>query len=800
MRKKNIFLKFTFIFFISLIGCNNNDAADEGGFLEKGVALFEQGEFDKARLEIKNAIKKNPGAAEPYYYLALLNEKGRKFKAMKSNLIKAIKLDPEHIKSRLKLGKVYLLFNELDDASKEVDYVLIKEPGHLDALSLNASILVRQEKFKEALAIIDGILEKDANHVDALSLKIVLLMKEEAFDEALAILSPAIQNDEKNITLHLLKTQLDSKKNDTNALIEDYEKLIEFKPDDIYIKYALAKVYIKSNKGEKAEEILRKLVQDNPDLIDAKLGLLEYLYKIDVNKATDQLNIYIEEYKNDYAVLIKFSNWLIAKKRTERALEILNTAVTQDDINQQDKATINLILSKIELSNRRFDNGLAYIEKIIKEDASNFDAKLLKAEVFFAIGNYEAASQLVEEILLQQPNMDKALSLLGNIELIHGNMDKANANFNEALKLNPANLVALKFLVARATSEEHIDYGIEILERALRLSPAKLTILIKLIELNIDEKNWDKANKYIDIIKQLKNGSLYAQYYSGRIFQRQNKNKEAVVIYKEILTNYPGLKDALVGMAESYSALNQQSKMHKYLDGVIESHPNIIYPYILKSQLLSLDKQNSKAVTLLNNAIQIHEIKHASLFIELARQYAILGKKDDEYKTYVEALNYSSGNIKVLLLLASFYEKNNELDKAVEQYDKVLQINPEQKIAKNNLASIIIDHYGKPEDIEKAVQLTETFKQSNQAYFLDTYGWAQLKNGDINKALSIFKKVVLLDPDVPVFRYHLAVAYYTQGDTFSAVSELKQALYLGKGKVIPEKVLIEELLAKIENN
>ena len=898
MCKKNFFLKLTFIFLISIVGCNNNDDADKGGFFEKGVALFERGEFKKAKLEIKNAIKKNPGIAEPYYYLALLDEKERKFKAMKSNLIKAIELDPEHTKARLKLSKIYLLFNELDEALEEVNYVLIgcglrlmsvsndteqqkrilefqkefvsqnkecttlivhstiapdewtiagfndegifkralindpgselsvelkkepankskiielaasklgrtiliKEPDQLDALSINASILIRQEKTKEALAIIDSVLQKDANHIDALSLKIVLLMKEEAFDEALAILSPAIQNDGKNITLYLLKTQLDTKRDDTNALIDDYEKLVEFKPDDIYIKYALAKVYLKSNQRQKAEEILRKLVHDNSELIDAKLALLDFLYTTDVNKAEKQLNIFIEEYNNKHTVLIKFSNWLIGKGRADRAVEILNTVVIKDDISKQDKAKINLILSKIEISNKRFENGLTYIEKILKEDSSNFDAKLLKAEVLFANENYGVASKLLEEILWQKPDMDLALSLFGRIDLILGDWDKADANFKEALKINPANLVALKFIVSKAISENHVDYGIEILERALRFSPAKVTLLIKLIELNIDEQNWDIANKYIDIIKQQKNGGLYAQYFKARVLQKQNKNKQAIVIYKEILENYPGLKDALVGMAESYSALNQQSQMKQYLDGVIQNNPNIIFPYILKSQLLSLEKQNSEAIKLLNSALKTQEIKHPSLYIELARQHTVLGEKDAEYQTYIEALNYNSEDIKLLLLLASFHEKKKEFDKAVEQYDKVLLINPRQNIAKNNLATILIDHYGKPEDIDKAVQLTITFKQSKQPYFLDTYAWAQLKNGRINKALPIFKKVALLAPDVPVFRYHLAVAYNSLGDTMSAVSELKQALYLGKEKVTPEKVLIEELLAEIKSN
>ena len=799
MRKKNGFFKIIFIFCISIAGCNNQDAG-KADFFEKGVALYEQGKFNKAKLEIKNAIKKHPKMAEAYYYLALLNEKESKFKAMKSNLIKTVKLDSLNTKARVKLAKVYLLFNELDEALKEVDQVLMKDPDQLDALALNASVLIKQQKIKEALAIIDGILQKNANHIDALSLKTALLIKEQSFDEALAIITPAIQNNEENISLRLLKTQIDSKRNDDNAVIEDYKKLVELKPDDIRIKYALVNAYIKSNKNKDAEDLLRNLVQDNHDLIEAKLVLLDFLYSKGADKAEKQLNIFVDEYTNNYKVLIKFSNWLISKGRDVRATEILNTVLTKEDISQKDKTTGNLILAKIEISKKRFNNGLTYIENILKVDAENPDAKLLKSKVFFANKNYDTASKLLEEILWQKPDMDQALSLLGSIDLIRGDLDKADANFKEALKRNPANLVALKFIVAKAVNEEHVDYGIELLQRALRFSPAKVGLLIKLIELNINEQNWDAANKYIEIIRQQKNGGLYAQFFRARVFQKQNENEKAIAVYKEILQNYPGFKDALAGMSESYLALKQQAKMMAYLDSVIQNQPNLIFPYILKSQLLAFDKKHLKAVKLLNTALKSQEIPDVSLFIELARQYALLGKEEAEYQTYIEAINHHSEAIKLRLHLASFHEKKNEFDRAVEQYDKILLINPGHNIAKNNLATILIDHYGKSEDIDKAVQLTKTFKQSRQPYFLDTYGWAQLTKGNIDKALPIFKKVILLAPDVPVFRYHLAVAFNTLGDSMSAVSELKQALNLGKVKEIPEKVLIEELLTKIENN
>ncbi|MBN2640786.1 MAG: tetratricopeptide repeat protein, partial [Victivallales bacterium] len=140
--KFNIRLVLISIFPMILAGCSSpeEEAKDRQA---KGVELYDQGEFAKAELELKNAIQQDNNAADSYYYLALLNEKGRNFKAMKENLTQAVKLTPDNIDARLKLGKVLLLFDDKEGALSQVDEILKIDPAHLDALALKAAVLVR---------------------------------------------------------------------------------------------------------------------------------------------------------------------------------------------------------------------------------------------------------------------------------------------------------------------------------------------------------------------------------------------------------------------------------------------------------------------------------------------------------------------------------------------------------------------------------------------------------------------------------------------------------------------------------
>jgi tetratricopeptide (TPR) repeat protein len=99
------------------------------------------------------------------------------------------------------------------------------------------------------------------------------------------------------------------------------------------------------------------------------------------------------------------------------------------------------------------------------------------------------------------------------------------------------------------------------------------------------------------------------------------------------------------------------------------------------------------------------------------------------------------------------------------------------------------------------VQLTEKFKDSDQNFYKDTYAWALIKQGSVNEGIRILNQIIAISPDVPVFRYHLGIAHYENGNSSSAINDIKQALELEKkygnfsDKKEAEK-LLEEIVAK----
>lgn len=793
-------IKFLVVFCLVIVSACDMEERSKGDYLKKGIELFDEGEFKASHLEIKNAIKEDPKSSNAYYYLALINEKDKKFKAMRQNLIDAVKYDPNHISAGIKLSKVYLLFNEIDLALLEVDRVIQLSPDNLDGYSIKASLLIRQKKENEALVIIDDILNKNSAHIGAITLKTVLLIKNESYDQALEILNQALEKDGDDVSLQLLKIQINSKLNDIDAVILGYKTLIELKPDNVQIKNTLAKVYIKANKTQEAEDLLRNIVKNNTDSFAAKINLLDFLYLSNRNKAIEEADLLVASSQSDYSTKIKYSKWFVGKNNLDKAKDILNELVQNSSAKTKDRHDAGLLLARLSFVKNNYNESNKYIADILAEDANNVEVRLLKVAIYKVEEKYQDAIKLLEEILWQHPRNDSAMSAMGEINVIQGDVSKAYENYKNALKLNPKNLSALNYIVNKEVSEQHTDYAIELLETTLRYLPSQLSLLTKLVELNSSVGNFDSANKYVEKIRRHRNGALLAQFLNGKVLHKQKKFNEAIVVYRELLEVAPSLNDALIGMVESYSSLGKRDEMESYLDGFIKDNPNNTVAFVLKSKLLSLKKQNSKAVSLLETVLTNNEIDRVKVYIELARLHSILKNEKLEYGAYVDGLAVSPNNSDLLLSLALYYENKKDYANAVKQYEKVLNINSKHNVAKNNLATILLDHFGKPDDVAKAVELVKVFRQSKQPYFLDTYGWAQLKSGKVDTAMEVFKQVIILEPDIPVFRYHLAIAHYELADGMSATSELKQALYLGKNKVFPEKALVEKLLGQINNN
>jgi len=207
-----------------------------------------------------------------------------------------------------------------------------------------------------------------------------------------------------------------------------------------------------------------------------------------------------------------------------------------------------------------------------------------------------------------------------------------------------------------------------------------------------------------------------------------------------------------------------------------------------------------KTKKLLTDQIK-HTPKAVSIYLALARVEAMMNKNISSAKdVYLRGLEVNPDDPQLAMALAALYEQLNEKENAIRAYKSVLDKNPDNKLAINNLASLLVESNSRDE-IGQGMELAKVFKDSENSYFQDTYAWALIKAGSNEEGLKLLQSLILKEPKLPEFRYHLGVAHMNAGNKATAISELKQAISMSEKqkRSFSGKDNAKKILEEVEN-
>ena len=142
--------------------------------------------------------------------------------------------------------------------------------------------------------------------------------------------------------------------------------------------------------------------------------------------------------------------------------------------------------------------------------------------------------------------------------------------------------------------------------------------------------------------------------------------------------------------------------------------------------------------------------------------------------------------------LASSYMSGAQNKQAIEQYQVVLQNDPKNILALNNLAWL----YQQEKDPRALATAEQAYLlKPDSVTIMDTLGWILVEQGDIARALKLLKAASEKVPAATGIRYHWAAALAKSGDRAGARRELGDLLT--KNKKFPERQEAQELLRQL---
>ena len=793
---KNIKIKVILSLMIVVLSACSSPEDKANKFYENGMLLLEKGELVKANVEFRNAVQLNRKLTKAIWGQVLVTEKQNKpreqYKLLKTVLIN----EPDHLEALVKISRLLLLAGQLDKALEKSDLSMKINDQDLSVLSLRAAVMLKLDDAPAAIKLAKQVLSKDSDYVDALIILATERLTAGDATKAIEYLDQGLLKNEKNIALHLIKIKALEKLNKLDLVEVAYKKIINFYPKTRGFKTILAQFYIKNKRMNDAENIFKEIIKNNPSDLKAKIKLVQF---INGTKGSDaglkQLQSYSQETPNSDELKFAVVQFHIVRKEIKLANELLRKIISEkpntDAANKAKGIMAASLLAKGDKSSAE-----KVINEILAVDKQNQNGLILKASIDIDRQKYDGAIAALRLVLRDDPNSSRALFFLARAHNLSGSPELADEQYFKAFKtskFNPAyGMSYAQFLLKRKQPQR----AEKILEDMLGARKGGLPALKLLAQTRLQLGDWVGAQQIADTIKKIGDKSNLAGQINNAIMVGKKDYNQSIALLKRTYQSTPGNIQPVVALVRTYLLAGKTQEAGNFLDAVINASPKNISARILRGQIYSSEGKVQQAISSFEKAIK-QDATNTVSYYHLAVAYMRTKDFNKANEILNKGLVIAPKDFSLGITLAQMYEATNQINNAINTYEKLLKVQPDADIVANNLASLLTENRTDKASLNKAYALSQRFKRSEVPQFKDTFGWASYRVGKYTDAASLLESAIKQLPNIPDFHYHLGMNYLAKENKAMAKISLEKALDLAGGKGFAKEKEIRAVLEKL---
>ena len=720
-------------------GCHHDPNVLKQKYLESGKRYAKDGKYKEATIQFSNALRVDHNFADAHYQLALTYLRMGSAMPAYAELSRTVNLRPDNVQARIDLGNLLLAGKQSDRAAEQAKAVLAINNNNADAYALLSSIAATKGDRATALAQIQHALSIDPNRSSFhAALGLIEGSDPASAPNAEDQLRKAASLDSTNVTAHLALASLLERKGDLAGALAQQQAAVAAAPKDISARASLAQLYLRQGDKAAAEKTLQKAAEDLPDEAGASQLLQTYYVQTgQLDHAESVFADLVQKHPKSVPLRLSYARILIGRKDVPKAKSVLADLMKADSGNAE-VAVLNGILLmndgktndafealgkaaknnpqdvpvKIWLGRAALVKGDAAVAQQSFTDASrlspgNFEAQSGLAQIAMQKHDEGLLSQVAETVITTHPQMGVGYVWRGMAEGAQ-EPDKAEADFKQAMKLDPKNAASYLELAQLKLSQKHIPEAVPLLEQALTNDPNSSRALALLASIDIYQKQPQKALARVQqqIAKSPQNSQMYTQL--AQLQMQTGDVNSALASSNKAMQLNPSDGGAVMIYTQAQLAHGDPQKAIDSWQGWIKDHPSD------------------------------------------ARANAIVGTLE---------------------------QARGDNDKATAAYKRALQIEPDQAVAANNLAYIMLESGG---NVDVALSYAQTAHRSmpNSASTADTLAWAYYYKGTYESARDLLEDALKTSPEDPSIHYHLGMTYAKLSDKDDAATHLKKAAAL----------------------
>jgi tetratricopeptide (TPR) repeat protein len=734
--------------------CNRSPEAKSAKFMAEGKRLMEKKDPARALLQFRNAVQATPRDPEAYFQLGMASLATGDVQQGAVAFRKALELNPKHKEAQLRLSQLMAGTADPDtlkEAQRHLSALLQDTPDNAEAL--------------HALALTELKLGDSGDGIQHLEHAMT------AAPEGLAFA----------VTLAQAKWEQGDKKGAEDTLI----KACENAPKSADAVAVLGYFYAKQNRLSDAERQYRRAwAMDQTRgtaLLDLAMVLNQTGRKQEAEQDFKQVSALPDQtFKSVYAT------FLFQEGRRDEAIRAFEKLAKEDPEDRVARTQLITAYRTLE----RLPDAQRVLDSALKKNPKDLDALLQGGEISLDAGKYDQAEADFGQVLHSKPDSPEVHYALGKLYLARGATSRYRDELSNALRINPS-LLQIRLELAQtllADGKSGATAALQLLDSTPPSQKESTSILVKRNWVLWSLKDFAEMRKEIDRgLSRDKSPELLLQDGLWKLQAGNFVAAEAAL--EQALSIDPADLGALALLNNAYVAQKQSGIAVKKVQEFVARQPKSAPAQELWGMVLMAngDRAQARAAFAAARAMDPHYLKATLSLVQLD----ILERKWRDADMELKALLANEpGNSTARLWLGEVEVEEGENAMALEQFRKAVASNPNNALALNDLAYLLIQDSKQADEAlkyaEKAVELAP-----EDANYADTLGWVLYQKGLYGPAIKHLERAASTNGNV-AWKYHLAMAYAKFGNRASAQTTLNVALKVNPN--VPEAKLARELV------
>ncbi len=736
-------------------------------------------ELDKANDAADKALSLAPKSADACYQKASVAHVGGDLGAALAGYDRALALEPGHVEARVARAGLLLDLARPADAAKDVAELRRVSPREPRGAYLRALLAERdgdsstaRSHLREVTALLDPV------PVDFLRYRPQLLMLDGLAhyglgerEKATPYLESLQRLQGQNPTSKLL-AQIYLAEPNLERAIGVLTTYLRARPGDAQAMTLLASAYLASGRKAQASALMEESLRAQDLPASHTLLGLSLLGTERALQAPAELERAFSRDPTQTQAGTALVGIYLRRGQAAKALATAEALVAQPPANA---ALMNLLgLARVQAGDA--GGARAAFEQALKLDDSLHTARLNLARLDMAAEAYDAAGKRIAEVLKATPKHAEAMTEMAALSLRRGQPAEAGRWLEKAVdaagprEVGPG-LALVNFHLRQGQNAPALEAAKQLAANA----PDDLRALLASARAQLANADAAGARTSLTAATRVAGFNPAEQVRIAGLQMAADNLPGAAYSLGKALSASPDFLPALALNVDLQLRLGELEKAEQQARHIVAASPKRAIGHSLLGDVASARKQAGAAQEAYRRA---HQVEPSSeTLIRLVRTVAPSSGEGATVQETHAWLKAHPDDLAVRRELANLYARSGNFTAARAQYERLLQVAPEDADALNNLANLLLKSKdpGALATAEKALA-----RDPGNAAVIDTVGWAAHQAGQSDRALQLLRDARLRDPASADIRYHLAVVLAKADRKAEARDELAVAMRSGQ--------------------